>query len=132
MIAMACSCTKLEDVQNSIIITSCNLSAPNIVGGCDASIGIKNISSKTIKYIDFTINFYNAVGDRVRCEVRNRLSFWGKATGPLAPNEANTYKWDCPIYNKSARTIGISYVEITYMDDSVLVIDEKFIKYLYQ
>lgn len=126
---MSCSCTKIEDIQNSILITHTDLSSPNSVGGCDATIGVKNISGKTIKYIEIEMMFFNAVGDQVQCEIRGYY-YLGKITGPLRSGEENDYTWECPIYNYSARSVGINYVLIEYMDGTELEITDKHIQYI--
>ena len=128
-IATICSCTKIEDVQNSIRITKRSLSKPNSVGGCDATIGIKNISGKTIKYIEIEMMFFNAVGDQVKCEIGGYYHL-GKVTGPIKPGEHNYYTWECPIYNYSARSVGINYVLIEYMDGTELEITDRHIQYI--
>ena len=53
------------------------------VGGVSPSIGYRNNSDKTIKYIDFTMVPYNAVGDTVSCEIRGNSAATGRVTGPI-------------------------------------------------
>lgn len=53
------------------------------VGGVSPSIGYRNNSGKTIKYIDFTMVPYNAVGDPVSCTIRGYSSAVGEVTGPI-------------------------------------------------
>ena len=129
LIAMACSCTKIEDIQNSVMITGYTLSSPNSVGGCDLDLTFKNISGKTIKYISFDIDFINAVGDSVPCEI------WGwrcyqRVTGPMYNNTEYSVHWDTIVYNSTARSIKIRYVYIEYSDGTDLEITEKNLHYI--
>lgn len=45
-------------------------SEPNSASGVDCNIVWKNISSRTIKYITFTVVPYNAINDTVTCGIR--------------------------------------------------------------
>ena len=51
-------------------------------GGVDLYIVWKNMSDKTIKYVDFEAVPINAVGDVVSCEIRRSSTFYGQETGP--------------------------------------------------
>lgn len=62
----------------------------NSVGGVSPSIGYRNNSGKTIKYIDFTMVPYNAVGDAVSCTIRGYSSAVGEVTGPIEPFAIDT------------------------------------------
>lgn len=129
LIAMACSCTKIEDIQNSVIVKECKLSSPNSVGGCDLDITFENISGKTMKYISFDFDFINAVGDSVPCDV------WGwrcykKVTGPMHPNVEYYAHWDTIVYNFSAKSVKIRYIYIEFMDGTDLEITEKNLHYI--
>lgn len=133
MMVIAWSCSKIDinEVKNSILITRCELSPPNSVGGCDVTIGIKNISGKSIKYINLYMEFYNAVGDKVPCEIRG-YGYWGEITGYIQPNAETDYTWDCPIYNYSAKNVKVTEVIIEYDDGSKIEIAEDYVKYLYK
>lgn len=125
MAFVMCNCTKIEDIENSVEIIDCHLSSPNSVGGCDLSISFRNVSPKTIKYISFGVDFYNAVGDIVPCEIRG-YGFYAKVTGPIDNLYSGyTATWDCPIYNWSARSAKIDYIYIEYMDGTTIEIKEK-------
>ena len=129
MIAMVCSCTKIEDIQNSVIVTDCRLSSPNSVGGCDLDLKFKNISGKTMKYINFDFDFINAVGEAVPCEI------WGwrcykEVTGPMYTNTEYEVHWDAIVYNRTAKSVKIRYIYIEFMDGSDLEITEKNLHYI--
>lgn len=94
---------------------------PNSAGGVDVNIHYKNISSKDIKYIVFTLKPYNAVDDIVTCTISGRAEAKLKVTGPLyAMNmgDPDYSNWKNVWYNFSIKRIEIEKVEITYMDDS--------------
>lgn len=57
----------------------------NSVGGVSPTVCFRNNSGKTIKYIYFTMVPFNAVNDRVSCEVRGASASVGKVTGPISP-----------------------------------------------
>lgn len=54
---------------------------------------IYNCFSKTIKYVEFTLTNYNAVGDVQRDDF-GRASRTVKGIGPIEPEEGGTYSWD--------------------------------------
>lgn len=112
-------------VRNSIVITSTYLTRPNSAGGCDAHFYYKNLSDKTIKYLDWTGIVFNAVGDVVSCEARNQSEFGGRTTGPVKKSGKNGGYWDCMIYNSSARKLKITNIYIEYMDGSTLELKDE-------
>lgn len=61
----------------------CTRVSINSVGGASPSIGYRSNSGKTIKYVDFTMVPYNAVGDPVSCTIRGYSSAVGEVTGPI-------------------------------------------------
>ena len=115
---------------NKIEIVTASLESPNSAGGCDAIFVYKNKSSKTIKYLSWTGSFYNAVNDKVACDIRGYTSFTGKDTGPVESGAEGGGLWECVIYDWAADHIKIESVSITYMDGSVTTIGSSDIKYL--
>jgi len=69
--------------QSLIRIKKVDVAQINSVGGVDMSIYWGNLSPKTIKYITFTVEPYNAVGDVVACEITRRTRANLKLTGPI-------------------------------------------------
>lgn len=57
----------------------------NSVGGVEVSIGWRNQTNKDIKYIDFHVVPYNAVGDKVQCSIQKKSEMVLTATGPYKP-----------------------------------------------
>lgn len=54
---------------------------------------VYNCFSKTIKYVEFTMTNYNAVGDVQRDDM-GRSSRTVKGIGPIEPEEGGRYSWD--------------------------------------
>ena len=70
-----------------LMIHSSYLSSPNSASGCDYSLNFTNTSLKTIKYLDWSGNAYNAVNDIVTCDIRRNRLIQGRVTGPIETNE---------------------------------------------
>lgn len=96
---------------------------PDGAGGVGAKVIYRLLgSSKTAKYITFTVTPFNAVGDvvvdRISGEAQRRL----KDTGPLDPRPIETEKydeesfWDPIWYNPSIYCLRLDRVDIEYMD----------------
>lgn len=115
----------IKDVKNSIRLTSYYLSGANSCGGRDIHFNYQNLSKKTIKYLDFSVTFYNAVGDLAYDEIRGYCGFNGRTTGPIKPNGSNydSCLYECAIYNYQAKKMTLNSIRIEYMDGSVLRID---------
>ncbi|MBO7300338.1 MAG: hypothetical protein J6U53_02895 [Tidjanibacter sp.] len=111
-------------------ISDAILSSPNSASGCDYTFVYTNKSKKTIKYLYWEGNFYNAVNDPVYCEIRGYGSFRGQDTGPVVSGESGGGVWDCVIYNWSADYVKLSSVSIIYMDGSTATIGAADIKRL--
>ena len=115
----------LQEVKNSICLTSYWLSGANSCGGRDIHFNFKNLNrEKTIKYLDFSVSFYNAVGDKAYDEIRDYSTFNGRITGPVKPNGTNYNSnfFECAIYNYQAKKMVLNSIDIEYMDGSTLYI----------
>lgn len=55
----------------------------NSVGGVSPQIWYRSNSDKPIKYIEWHLTAYNAVGDPVKCDIRNRSSIIAETVGPI-------------------------------------------------
>ena len=121
---------RINLLKHSVKITSAWLSNPNSAGGVDANIYYRNLSDKTIKYLIWTGYPINAVGDRVGCEIRGFEDFRGKDTGPVKPGHSGGGCWGCAWYNYSAKKLIITKIEIIYMDNSSLEIQESELSYV--
>ena len=70
-----------NEMQSLVKVYSVFVDEINSAGGVDMRIAWENTSSKTIKYIYFTVEAYNAVDDKVYCEIGDYNEFEGYATG---------------------------------------------------
>lgn len=97
-------------------------------GALDFDIDIRNMSSRTIKYISFKVFVRNAVGDLVVCEIGQSKSDKSVAlniTGPIAPEEAGGVGgyWPSAIFNRMVTSWEIADVNIEYTNGDLLKID---------
>lgn len=122
----------IADARSAITVASLYTSAPNSASGVDLHIVWQNNSSKAIKYISFTVTPYNAVGDPQKCEIRGYSSFRGKVTGPINPGATygNGKQWEVAWYNNTIVSAKLNAIDITYMDDSTLSLDQTQVQYL--
>lgn len=79
---------------------------------------VKNISDKVIKYITFNFQFFNQVGDKAVCSVKETNKAECVFTGPLNPGEERECKWRDVIYNRSAMCVALPYITVEFMDGS--------------
>ena len=120
-------------VKNIVRVTKLQVSKPNSVGGVSVYIGFKNMSDKVIKYITFEVVPYNAVGDIMRCEIRDYANFGCQATGPYATGEGiagnNSAYWDCAWYNSTITSVQLTNHHFTTFKNSTLVAEAAFLGY---
>lgn len=118
-----------------IIILGVSPSAPNSVGGVDTRIKYLSLSYPPIKYINFTVEAFNAVNDQVFDETgREKKSL--KITGPIYRGDTSGNHWDEIFYvtetwkyfasnwknvwyNQEITCIKITNVKITFMDGKI-------------
>lgn len=111
-----------------IVIHNAELSSPNSAAGCDYSLRYTNNSSKTIKYLDWKGNAYNAVNDIVSCDIRNTSLLQGRETGPVMAHEEGGGLWETIIYNWSAKELRLTNITITYTDGTKAILNGKEIR----
>lgn len=92
------------------------VSNPDSAGGVDINIGFQNLSKKTVKYVEFGVLPYNAVGDVVASEIGGKTLASLNFTGPMPYDEYEYSGWENVWYNNSIECIEIVMVSITYMD----------------
>lgn len=121
-----------SDVPNIIDIVSLTYKV-NSVGGIDQWITIVNKSkTKTIKYVDYNISFFNKVGDIIKDDVSRRDYAHLQYTGPLAPGKKSDEKryWKACFYNSTfGGSMRFNSIKITYMDGSTLTLDRSVAGY---
>ena len=132
-----------NEVQSSVKVYSIFVDEINSAGGVDMRIAWENTSSKTIKYIYFTVEAYNAVDDKVYCEIGDYNEFEGYATGPFEPgfstliydsSEDEYYVdmyWENCYYNSDIRYFELTNIRITYMDNTEIEITKNYVNYAF-
>lgn len=88
----------------------------NSVGGVEPAFFIVNNSNKTIKYVNFNITVYNAVGDKVYNDIGGYGNAKLQVTGPLKPWRAKMYHWDAVFYDNAAYSVYVKEATVTYTD----------------
>lgn len=123
---------RIDQVKHSVKILKAYLSSPNSAGGVDAHLVWKNVSKKTIKYLNWSGYPINAVGDAVECEIRGVSESGGRVTGPIKPGTTYGYGkyWECLWYNYSAKKLVLTGINIEYMDGSTMRINQNELKYI--
>lgn len=108
-----------------IRVDSIYTSSPDYADGVDVEIHFTVNQDKTIKYITFGFEFYNAVNDVVDCEIRREGSpYFEYFTGPFEPDESYTVTTE-KYYNADIKRTELVGVIIEYMDGSVSYVEEK-------
>lgn len=103
----------------------------NSADGVEPYFTYYNTSEKTIKYIDFYFNLYNAVGDK--CYLKYNKSYTGsvRGVGPVKSNSSGFWKWERATHytTSDASEMRIVKIVITYMDKTVRTLTGNAIKY---
>lgn len=86
--------------------------------GTSIKFRVYNPTSKTIKYIWFTVIGYNPVGDKVT-DIRKGSSITVKAVGPIKREESGLYEFDYVWLTDMVETMKVSTIKIQYMDNSI-------------
>lgn len=107
-------------VRSTLRITSFRTSRPNSAGGVDVYMRFVNTSDKTIKYLSWTAEPYNAVDDIVSDELGRGSERSGRYTGPVRPgasSDSDVY-WETVWYNPTIVRAELRSVSVEYMDGS--------------
>lgn len=95
-------------------------STPDAFGGVKLYINFTNKSEKTIKYVNFAVKFHNAVGDVVKCKLKDEDTYYCQATGPYETGEGlsgSNYYWG-EYYNSTITSAKLVSLSIDYMDNT--------------
>ena len=119
---------KEHKLKNIIRVERVWTSEPDFLGGVKVYINFTNTSNRTIKYVTFEIQLYNAVDDIVECEINGWVpgnSYNCKYTGPCAPGEglAGTSKYWGQYYNSTIKYAKLVSVDIEYVNGAPVRID---------
>lgn len=110
----------------------------NSAGGITAKFQVLNLSRKTIKYVAISGYFKNVVGDRVYNQIGTGSTYTVKGIGPIGPaptsfvdyelfaDALGSYDFDdCFFYSRTANSIEVSSVKLTYTDGTTQTISGK-------
>lgn len=103
-------------------------SDPNSAGGADLIFRVKNIASKTIKYISVTGYPINAVKDKCYCTIRRYSQATRKGIGPIEEGETAEYNWENVWYNHTIDQYIPVSINIQYMNGTSLNITGEKLK----
>lgn len=103
----------------------------NSADGVEPYFSFYNTSEKTIKYVDFYFNLYNAVGDK--CYLKYDKSYTGhvRGVGPVEADSSGSWNWERATHytTSDASEMKIVKIVITYMDKTVRTLTGNAIKY---
>ena len=103
----------------------------NSADGVEPHFSYYNTSEKTIKYVDFYFNLYNAVGDK--CYLKYDKSYTGhvRGVGPVEAGTSGSWNWERATHytTSDASEMRIVKIVITYMDKTVRTLTGNAIKY---
>lgn len=106
----------LRESGKKLAISSSGAHGPDYAGGVKFGFAYRNLTNKTIKYVDFWVKPYNAVGDVQYDSITKRATMQVVDTGPIAPNGVSggvsTPLW----YNHSITCLVIVKLRIRYVD----------------
>lgn len=112
--------TLIDNLNNQgidIIVHSITPSTPNSADGVDCTMKVEYINNKTIKYVTYEFEAYNAVGDKVRGRIRNVDKLYGEVTGPIMPMIGyKVHYWENAWYNSTIECIKLIRIDVEYMD----------------
>lgn len=95
----------------------------DFLGGNTITVWVKNLTNKTITWIEYTLSFYNVKGELLYDDIR----VWPSMTwydGPILPGER--FGIDGGIfYDSNAKSVVVDKIIIHYEDDSEEVITQR-------
>lgn len=103
----------------------------NSADGVEPYFTYYNTSEKTIKYIDFYFNLYNAVGDKCFLKYNNSYTGFVRGVGPVKSYSSGSWTWERATHytTADASEMRIVKIVITYMDKTVRTLTGNAIKY---
>lgn len=126
--------SKQDKARSIIRVSSVATDDPNSAGGVNLRVRWQNKSSKVIKYADFTVVPYNAVGDIVQCTIRRSSEYTGRVTGPIDAGGwyGGIYYWQTAWYNNTIVKAELKKIKLEYMDgtfETLLGEEVKYVQY---
>jgi len=88
----------------------------NSAGGIELTFAGNNISDKQIKYVRFTLELRNSVGDIIKDEIKDKSTIDLEIVGPIWPKNVALMYEDVIGYNDTCGRLDIDEITIIYMD----------------
>ncbi len=123
---------EIDEARGIIRVTNVAFSSPDSAGGVELYFNFVNNSEKTIKYINFGVTFYNAVGDVAVCQYKKDIINYCTETGPYEKGEGlsgNYWYWG-DYYNWEIASCELVYLNIEYMDGTEVTLTQDQIDYV--
>lgn len=113
---------EIEDARKLIRVTKVAVSAPDSAGGVELYFNYINNSDKVIKYVNFSVTFYNAVGDVVKGKYDQSTVNRCYDTGPFKKGEGRTGTWWHwgDFYNWDITSVKLVDLSIEYTDGTTV------------
>ena len=115
---------EIEDARKLIRVTKVAVSAPDSAGGVELYFNYINNSDKVIKYVNFSVTFYNAVGDVVKGKYDQSTVNRCYDTGPFKKGEGRTGTWWHwgDFYNWDIASVKLVDLSIEYTDGTTVTL----------
>lgn len=113
---------EIEEARQLIRVTKVAVSAPDSAGGVELYFNYINNSDKVIKYVNFSVTFYNAVGDIVNGKYNQSTVNYCYDTGPFKKGEGRTGTWWHwgDFYNWDITSVKLVDLSIEYTDGTTV------------
>lgn len=113
---------EIEEARKLIRVTKVAVSAPDSAGGVELYFNYINNSDKVIKYVNFSVTFYNAVGDIVKGKYNQSTVNYCYDTGPFKKGEGRTGTWWHwgDFYNWDITSVKLVDLSIEYTDGTTV------------
>ena len=113
---------EIEEAKKLIRVTKVAVSAPDSAGGVELYFNYINNSDKVIKYVNFSVTFYNAVGDVVKGKYDQSTVNRCYDTGPFKKGEGRTGTWWHwgDFYNWDITSVKLVDLSIEYTDGTTV------------
>ena len=115
---------EIEEAKKLIRVTKVAVSAPDSAGGVELYFNYINNSDKVIKYVNFSVTFYNAVGDVVKGKYDQSTVNRCYDTGPFKKGEGRTGTWWHwgDFYNWDITSVRLVDLSIEYTDGTTVTL----------
>lgn len=115
---------EIEEAKKLIRVTKVAVSAPDSAGGVELYFNYINNSDKVIKYVNFSVTFYNAVGDVVKGKYDQSTVNRCYDTGPFKKGEGRTGTWWHwgDFYNWDITSVKLVDLSIEYTDGTTVTL----------